>query len=165
MSPGRGGQEPPRQRGLVPKADGYADYVEDDQAGDAYEQRPEHPGEERAGGASVPRPSWPGRGPEELARSQQRYPGSGGGNRAARRQRSIRSTITWLLVLPILTLIGLEAYSFVNTLPGSIANHNNSTVNNDVGGSLSGLITQLSAESSETYALGTLQACLKAAAS
>jgi signal transduction histidine kinase len=115
----------------VPKADGYADYVEDDQAAEVYEQRLAQPRNERA----------------------------------ARRQRPIRSTITWLLVLPILTLIGLEAYSVVNTLPKAIANHNTSTVNNDVGGALSGLLTQLSTESSQTYALGTLRASLKAAES
>jgi signal transduction histidine kinase len=145
----------------VPKADGYADYVEDNRVGDAHEQRPGRPQDAETGGPRPPRSGRELDGPV----SRGRNPGSGGGTRGARRQRSIRSTITWLLVLPILTLIGLETYSFVNTLPGSIANHNNSTVNNDVGGALSGVLTQLSTESAETYALGTLQASLKAAAS
>jgi signal transduction histidine kinase len=145
----------------VPKADGYADYAEDNRDSDPYGHAPGQPQDAEAG----PQPLQAEREPEVSARPRRRHRTSGGGSRSARRQRSIRSTITWLLVLPILTLIGLETYSFFNTLPGSIANHNNSTVNNDVGGALSGLLTQLSTESAQTYALGTLQASLKAATS
>ena len=59
-----------------------------------------------------------------------RLPTIGGPDRTAR-QRSIRSTITILLVIPLLSLIALWAYAAVSTVGGAIANKNDETLNQD----------------------------------
>jgi signal transduction histidine kinase len=73
--------------------------------------------------------------------------------------------ITLLLVIPLVTLIGLLAYSFITTVPGALGDQNTTTINNDVGAPLEGLLTQLNAEAGMTYPLGSLEAALHAAAS
>src|SRR5580704_13549204 len=114
MGPGRADQEwptsPPR---LVPQSDGYADYV--DSAGVRTGARAT-----RAGHRKVRR-------------------GFRGPGRAAR-QRSIRSTITILLVIPLLSLIALWAYAAVSTVGGAIANQDDNTTNQEIGGPIAALV-------------------------
>jgi signal transduction histidine kinase len=92
-----------------------------------------------------------------IARGQHR-PGSrpavGGRPRPARpgRQRSIRSTITILLVLPLISLIALWAYAAASTVGGAIAKRNADALNKDVGGPLQVLGEQLAAERADTFA-------------
>ena len=104
---------------LVPKSDGYADYVS-------------HPA------------------PPGTSGGQHRYAGRRRGERAAR-QRSIRSTITILLVVPLLSLIGLWLYAATSTVGGAMAEREATTVNTDIGGPLEGLIEQLAAERADTF--------------
>ena len=129
MGPGRTDQEwptsPPR---LVPQSDGYADYAAQSWPGSAGRQ---------AGQPAGPPPGQPGAASRQLGRGQDggRAPYAGhrrkerrgvslsrgafGTGRAAR-QRSIRSTITILLVIPLLSLIALWAYAAVSTVGESI---------------------------------------------
>ncbi len=109
---------------LVPRSDGYADYVE-------------HP--------AVPVPPNVPRG-----QGQHRYERSRGG-RTAGRQRSIRSTITILLVIPLLSLVGLWVYAATSTVGGALSERNSDAVNRDIGGPLEGLIEQLDTERADTY--------------
>jgi signal transduction histidine kinase len=51
----------------------------------------------------------------------------------ASRQRSIRSAIIWLLVLPLVTLAGLWAYAAVGTIGPAVAKQDSAAVNADIG--------------------------------
>ena len=134
MGPGRADQEwptsPPR---LVPQSDGYADYA------DQSRSRQAGPPTGPQGGA--PRHRKDGRG---------RVPAIGGPDRAAR-QRSIRSTITILLVIPLLSLIALWAYAAVSTVGGAIANKNDETLNQITGAPIAALAQALETERADTF--------------
>src|ERR1700730_18010183 len=92
-----------------------------------------------------------------IARGQHR-PGSrppgGGIPSPARpgRQRSIRSTITILLVLPVVSLIALWAYAAASAVGGAVTKLNADTINKDVGGPLQVLGEQLAVERADTFA-------------
>ncbi|HEX6454591.1 MAG TPA: nitrate- and nitrite sensing domain-containing protein, partial [Trebonia sp.] len=144
--PRRVGQEPTREQPrLVAQPDGYADYVEDAGApGERGAHGPAGSGAARESGGLVV-------GPVSRRHSASAAP-------PRRRQRSIRSTLTWLLVIPMLTLIGLLAYSFITTLPEVLANRDNTAINNEVGAPLQGLLTQLTTEAALTYSLSSFPA-------
>jgi signal transduction histidine kinase len=67
------------------------------------------------------------------------------------RQRSIRSTITILLVIPLLSLIALWAYAAVNTVGGAIANKNDETLNQITGAPIAALAQALQTERADTF--------------
>ena len=50
-----------------------------------------------------------------------------------RRQRPIRSTLTVLLIIPVVSLIALWAYAASTTVGGAIAKRNSDTVNKVIG--------------------------------
>jgi signal transduction histidine kinase len=135
MGPGRADQEwptsPPR---LVPQSDGYADYVD--------QSRPGPAGQPTAQQGSPPRHRRKGQRGRVLS--------VGGAGRTAR-QRSIRSTITILLVIPLLSLIALWAYAAVSTVGGAIANQNDNTLNQEVGGPIAALVQALQTEQADTF--------------
>jgi signal transduction histidine kinase len=135
MGPGRTDQEwptsPPR---LVPQSDGYADYAD-------HSSPSEPAGHPTGPQSSTPRHRKDGRG---------RVPNIGGPDRAAR-QRSIRSTITILLVIPLLSLIALWAYAAASTVGGAIANQNDNTLNQEVGGPIASLVGALQTEGADTF--------------
>jgi len=62
------------------------------------------------------------------------------------RQRPIRSTLTVLLVIPVVSLIALWAYAASTTVGGAIAKRNSDTVNKDIGAPTQALFTQLTQE-------------------
>ena len=160
--PRRPKPEPMRERPrLSPQPDGYAHYGSGPQeagrdfasgnpgdpgfpANPGFPGNPESPGNP---GESGPAPGGQLVGPVPL-----RQPPVHAQPRQRRRQRSIRSTVTMLLIIPLVTLLGLLTYSFVTTVPGFLADRNNTAVNNDVGGPLQGLLTQLDTEAALTYA-------------
>jgi signal transduction histidine kinase len=76
--------------------------------------------------------------------------GFGGPGRTAR-QRSIRSTITILLVIPLLSLIALWAYAAVSTVGGAIANKNDNTLNQLTGAPIAALAQALETERADTF--------------
>ena len=67
------------------------------------------------------------------------------------RQRSIRSTITILLVIPLLSLIALWAYAAVSTVGGAIANKNDDTLNQITGAPIAALAQALETERADTF--------------
>jgi signal transduction histidine kinase len=144
--PRRVGQEPTREQPrLVAQPDGYADYVEDvGLPGERGAPGPTGSGAARESGGLVV-------GPVPRRHSASAAP-------PRRRQRSIRSTLTWLLVIPMITLIGLLVYSFTTTVPEVLANRNNTAINNEVGAPLQGLLTQLTTEAALTYSLSSFPA-------
>ena len=79
-----------------------------------------------------------------------RPPQSARDGRAAR-QRSIRSTITILLVIPLLSLIALWAYAAVSTVGGAIANQNDNTLNQLIGAPIAALAQALETERADTF--------------
>ena len=87
----------------------------------------------------------PTRGTARAAAAQDRTTGRAG------RQRSIRSTITILLVIPLLSLIALWAYAAVSTVGGAIANQNDNTLNQEVGGPIAALVGALQTEGADTF--------------
>ena len=134
MGPGRADQEPaivpPR---LVPKSDGYAEYMD----------QPHGQGQHGAARALPPgRAGYAGR----------RRKGHGGLAGRGRRQRSIRSTIMILLVIPLLSLVALWAYAATSTVGGAFAKRNADTLNHDLQGPLSNLTVQVDTERALTYA-------------
>ena len=122
---------PPR---LVSQQDGCADYTDPSQG----------PGQYSPAHARL------GRGPEA---GQGGYSGRRRKNPqdGAARQRSIRTTITTLLVLPLLSLVGLWVYSASSTVGGAVAKRNADTVNRVVGPQIATLIQQLDAERAEAF--------------
>ena len=81
---------------------------------------------------------------------RRRYAGRRRGERAAR-QRSIRTTITILLVIPLLSLTALYIYAATSTVGGAMAERNSTTVNTDIGAPLERLIEQLATERADTF--------------
>src|SRR6266700_592474 len=67
------------------------------------------------------------------------------------RQRPIRSTLTVLLVIPVVSLIALWAYAASTTVGGALAKRNSDTVNKDIGGPTQALFTQLTQERALTF--------------
>jgi hypothetical protein len=67
------------------------------------------------------------------------------------RQRPIRSTITILLVIPLLSLIALWAYAATSTVGGALARRTSDQLNTDIGGPLQVLVAQLDAERTDTF--------------
>jgi signal transduction histidine kinase len=67
-------------------------------------------------------------------------------------QRSIGSTITVLLVMPLISLIALWIYAAASTVGGAIAMRHDDTLNQDVGGPTQALAQQLYAERADTFA-------------
>ena len=137
MGPGRADQEPvivpPR---LVPKSDGYAEYIDQPR----YGQQPQGPGQHGAARALPP-----GRAAAYAGRRRK-----GHGNRGAR-QRSIRSTIMILLIIPLVSLVALWAYAASSTVGGALAKRNSDAANHAIGGPLELLITGLAAERTDTF--------------
>src|ERR1700722_10972782 len=153
MGPGRADQEwptsPPR---LVPQSDGYADYMDRSQLGEA--GSPARPtngspaGRQGATRKDVGRATDKSRAAHAGHRKTRR---SSGGYDRAGRQRSIRSTITILLVIPLLSLIALWAYAAVSTVGGAIANQNDNTLNQEVGGPIASLVGALQTEGADAF--------------
>jgi signal transduction histidine kinase len=67
------------------------------------------------------------------------------------RQRAIRSTLTVLLVIPLLSLVALWAYAASSTVGGAIAERNSDTVNKEIGGPIEALDLQLTQERAQTF--------------
>jgi signal transduction histidine kinase len=68
-----------------------------------------------------------------------------------RRQRPIRSTLTILLVIPLISLIALWAYAASSTVGGAFAKRNSDTVNKDIGAPTQALLLQLNQERAEDF--------------
>jgi signal transduction histidine kinase len=68
------------------------------------------------------------------------------------RQRSIRSTITVLLVIPLLSLIALWAYAASSTVGGALAKRTSDAINQEIGAPTQALVQQLDTERAETFA-------------
>src|SRR3984885_9307208 len=156
MGPGRSDQEwptkPPR---LVPQSDGYADYVDQSWPGSAGQQAGQPTGQQHTAARQLGRGQDGGRAPYAGHRRKERRGrslgrGSGGPRRTAR-QRSIRSTITILLVIPLLSLIALWAYAAVSTVGGAIANENDNTLNQLTGAPIASLVGALQTEGADTF--------------
>ena len=139
MGPGRADQEwptsPPR---LVPQSDGYADYADQSRPGPA-----EQPAGQLVG--------QPGSAPRHRRKDRRGRPLTVGGEGRTTRQRSIRSTITILLVIPLLSLIALWAYAAVSTVGGAIANKNDNTLNQLTGAPIAALAQALETERADTF--------------
>jgi signal transduction histidine kinase len=161
--PGREQQPTREQPRLVAQPDGYADYVEDVEA----------PGQNRSAGNARKARNARNVGKAGNARNGgDAGTGTGGGQvvgpvpqrHAAsaqprrRRQRSIRSTVSLLLIIPLVTLIGLLAYSFATTIPEVLADRSNTTINNEVGEPMQGLLAELNTEAALTYSLNSFPA-------
>jgi Nitrate and nitrite sensing len=86
----------------------------------------------------------------EIFASWSGYVGRRRGGRGLR-QRPIRSTITVLLVIPLLSLIGLWVYVAMGTVGGATAERDANAVNADIGAPLEALIGQLAAERAGTF--------------
>jgi hypothetical protein len=54
-------------------------------------------------------------------------------------------------VIPLLSLIALWAYAAVSTVGGAIANQNDNTLNQEVGGPIAGLAGALQTEGADTF--------------
>jgi signal transduction histidine kinase len=160
MGPGRADQEwptkPPR---LVPQSDGYADYVDQSRPGSAGQQAGQQPGQpagqQHAAAPRLGRGQDGGKAPyarhrRKDGRGRGHGLGLGGSGRTAR-QRSIRSTITILLVIPLLSLIALWAYAAVSTVGGAIANKNDNTLNQLTGAPIAALAEALETERADTF--------------
>jgi signal transduction histidine kinase len=146
MGPGRTDQEwptsPPR---LVPQSDGYADYADRSRS-------------EPAGHPTGPQ----GSAPRHRKDGRVRVPTIGWPDRSAR-QRSIRSTITILLVIPLLSLIALWAYAAVSTVGGAIANQNDNTLNQEIGAPTAALVQAVQTEGADTFVWQNMHALYQSA--
>ena len=167
MGPGRLEHEPANQSlRLMPQPDGYGDYV--DQAGDARyvggagptaHADSTHADPSQADSAQADSAQ------ADTARGQARHrsargrlataawPGRAGQRRgeSAARQRSIRSTMTILLVIPLLSLAAIWAYAAVGTIGPALAKQHADTLNQDIGAPLQNLIQQLDTERGQTF--------------
>jgi len=146
MGPGRADQEwptsPPR---LVPQSDGYADYADQSRS-------------EPAGHPTGPQSS----APRHRKDARSRVPTIGWPDRTAR-QRSIRSTITILLVIPLLSLIALWAYAAVSTVGGAIANKNDNTLNQEIGAPTAAVVEAFQTERADTFVWQNMHALYQSA--
>ena len=68
------------------------------------------------------------------------------------RQRSIRSTITVLLVIPLLSLVALWGYAASGTVGVALAKQTSDTINREIGGPTQVLVQQLDTERADTFA-------------
>jgi len=97
----------------------------------------------------------PGRSQQERETGRAGYAGrrrkDRHGDRTAR-QRSIRSTITVLLVIPLVSLIALWAYAASSTVGGALAKRTSDAINTDIGAPTQALVAQLDTERAETFA-------------
>src|SRR6266571_1505750 len=66
------------------------------------------------------------------------------------RQRPIRSTLTILLVIPLVSLIALWAYAAGSTVGGAIGKQNSDTANKVIGAPTQALFEQLVQERADT---------------
>ncbi len=76
------------------------------------------------------------------------------------RQRPIRSALTVLLIIPLVSLIALWAYAASSTVGGAIAKRNSDTVNKDIGAPTQALFLQLTQERAETFVWQSAQGAL-----
>jgi signal transduction histidine kinase len=76
------------------------------------------------------------------------------------RQRSIRSTLSVLLIIPLVSLIALWAYAAANTVGGAIAKRDADTINKDMGTSTHVFMQQLITERADTFAWQSAQGAL-----
>src|SRR5215471_18858264 len=67
------------------------------------------------------------------------------------RQRPIRSTLTILLVIPLVSLIALWAYAASSTVGGAIGKRNSDTANKVIGAPTQALLQELVLERSDTF--------------
>src|ERR1700730_7665970 len=67
------------------------------------------------------------------------------------RPRPIRSTLTSLLVIPLISLIALWAYAATSTVGGAIAQRNYDTENKDTGAPGQAMLVQLVQERAQTF--------------
>jgi signal transduction histidine kinase len=67
------------------------------------------------------------------------------------RQRPIRSTLTVLLVIPLVSLIALWAYAASSTVGGAIGKRNSDTANKIIGAPTQALFQQLAQERADTF--------------
>ncbi len=75
----------------------------------------------------------------------------GGRKRGPGRQQAIRSTITILLIIPLLSLVALWGYSASEALGPALSERATTTVNGDLGGPLEELLNEVGTEQSDTY--------------
>jgi len=135
QEPGRGSAR------LVPQPDGYAEYVEQPRE----QARPTGPGQHRS---SARRTS--GQGPtRNIPTGSFRIKGVQPVQR--RGQRSIRSTISVLLILPVVTMIGLYVYALSGTIGPAEAKQNSAAVNNDIGVPFSSMVQAIELEQAQSY--------------
>ncbi len=137
QEPGRG---PTR---LVPQADGYADYVDPTRE----PSRPTGPGQHRSQARRAP-----GQGPTRSIPTGSIHI-RGVPSSAARRgtQRPIRTTITWLLILPLITMIALYAYAAYSTIGPVEAKQHSAAVSIDVDQPATLVAEALQAEQADTF--------------
>jgi signal transduction histidine kinase len=93
----------------------------------------------------------PARGPGHVPpgpAGQHRSPGS---SHRRGHQRSIRSTLTILLVIPLVSLIALWAYAASSTVGGALAKRNSDTVNRIIGAPTQALLLDLAQERALTF--------------
>jgi len=138
QGPGRG----PTPR-LVPQADGYAEYVDPTREA----ARPAGPGQHRS---SARRPS--GQGPTRSIPTGSFRIKGGPSTTARRGQRNIRTSIAFLLILPLLTMAGLYGYAVAGTIGPAQAKQNAATVNNDIGVPFSNMVQALEVEEAASFA-------------
>jgi signal transduction histidine kinase len=133
--PGRGAAR------LVPQADGYADYASP--ASGQY--RPAGPGQHRSARRQ------PGQAPtRNIPTGSLRIKGVPS-SAAKRGKRPIRATMTWLLVLPLLTMAGLYGYAAYGTIGPAVAQQDSATVNTDVNGPVRDLDAAIHQERSDAF--------------
>jgi len=138
-------QEPPwnRQPYAVPEPDGYAEHSG-------------YPAEFPQGGRSA------GAGQHRFGGRRVFAPGEGRSTQAGRLRardarpprrvlRTIRYTIAWLFILPVVTMTGLYAYAASGTIGPAIAKENAATVNGDIGEQAAILTESLLQEQGETF--------------
>jgi signal transduction histidine kinase len=142
MRSGTADQEQVARPRLVPQSNGYAAYEDQSQAyGHQRQDAPQYGSGRRQ--------------PSRAGYAGHRRKGHGGGpgqqDRTAR-QRSIRSTLTMLLVLPLVSLIALWVYAASSTLGGALAKRGSDTLNKQIGTPTELMIVQLETERSQTFA-------------
>ncbi len=131
QAPGRG-----RPR-LVSQPDGYAGYRDQPPPPSG---RPGGPGQHRSSARRTLAPNISA----GLFRGRGSQP-------AGRGQRSIRSAISWLLILPLVTMIGLYAYALSGTIGPAIAKQNVAAVNTDIGAPDAYMQVYLEKEQADTF--------------
>src|SRR5258708_145512 len=142
MGPGRADQE---SATITPRpesqADGYVDYVDQPYADQSLGPG-QYPGEygTLARGRETGRTGYAGR------RRKDRHDDRGA------RQWAIRATITFVLVLPLLSLVALWAYAASSTVGGAIAKQTSDTINREFGAPTQALVQQFDAERADTFA-------------